>query len=405
MALLSCDISELCLGKPLLKPFCVSSTIRDALSALNKTECDTYLSVWNGSSSNKCVGKISTVDIICFLCREDNLCDPLSALESPVSVLLRHAHEGIVRHVDPNTSLLEALDLITVEGVQNLVVPIDSHTKYNNSSGYSISKKKKQLKSIYGCSGPLQGYCWLTQEDVLRFFFSYISFLSPLPTLSLRSLGLIRTQEDALTVGYHEPASSALDAIVLAHAQQTSVAVVSPDGKLIGEISPSTLATCNETIAPAIATLSAGDLLAYIDRGGPPRELVQLVKAMLRERGGDMDGMLELLGDGDSWSSSSSCSSDDELSSPKGPLLLQREFSSKRRWGGSSYSVRMVQQAAEEAIVCHGKSSLVAVMVQALAHRVNYVWVIEKDYTLAGIVTFSDILNVFREHLLASHSQ
>lgn len=101
MALLSCDVSELCLGKPLLKPFSVSLTIRDALSALKRCGFETYLSLWN--CNNKCIGKISTVDVICYLCRGDNLSDPLSALDSPVSVLLRHAPEGLVRHVEPNT--------------------------------------------------------------------------------------------------------------------------------------------------------------------------------------------------------------------------------------------------------------------------------------------------------------
>ena len=62
-----------------------------------------------------------------------------------------------------------------------------------------------------------------------------------------------------------------------------------------------------------------------------------------------------------------------------------------------SYSARMVRRA--EAIVCHPKSSLVAVMIQAIAHRVNYVWVIEDDCSLVGIVTFCEMLKVFREHL------
>ena len=43
--------------------------------------------------------------------------------------------------------------------------------------------------------------------------------------------------------------------------------------------------------------------------------------------------------------------------------------------------------------------SLVAVMIQAIAHRVNYLWVIEDDCSLVGIVTFSNMLKVFREHL------
>jgi hypothetical protein len=40
-------------------------------------------------------------------------------------------------------------------------------------------------------------------------------------------------------------------------------------------------------------------------------------------------------------------------------------------------------------------------MVQALAHRVSYVWVLEEedDCRLAGIVTFADVLRVFREQL------
>lgn len=63
-----------------------------------------------------------------------------------------------------------------------------------------------------------------------------------------------------------------------------------------------------------------------------------------------------------------------------------------------SYSARMGRRS-EEAIVCHPESSLVAVMVQALAHRVGYVWVVEEDYSLVGIVVLRDILKVFREQL------
>jgi CBS-domain-containing membrane protein len=38
-------------------------------------------------------------------------------------------------------------------------------------------------------------------------------------------------------------------------------------------------------------------------------------------------------------------------------------------------------------------------MIQAIAHRVNYVWVIEDDCNLVGIVRFYDMLKVFRESL------
>ncbi|KAL3627427.1 CBS domain-containing protein cbsx5 [Castilleja foliolosa] len=63
----------------------------------------------------------------------------------------------------------------------------------------------------------------------------------------------------------------------------------------------------------------------------------------------------------------------------------------------SSYSARMVRRA--EAIVCHPGSSLVAVMIQAIAHRVNYVWVIDNECGVVGIVTFANMLEVFRENL------
>ena len=65
------------------------------------------------------------------------------------------------------------------------------------------------------------------------------------------------------------------------------------------------------------------------------------------------------------------------------------------RLGG--YSARLVRRS--EAIVCYPWSSLVAVMIQALAHRVSYVWVVEEDGSLAGIVTFVGMLKVFRERL------
>ena len=68
-----------------------------------------------------------------------------------------------------------------------------------------------------------------------------------------------------------------------------------------------------------------------------------------------------------------------------------------RRPSSGSYR----RQSAEEPVVCRSASSLVAVMVQVLAHRVSYVWVLDEDddCRLAGIVTFADVLRVFREQL------
>ncbi|XP_010243996.1 PREDICTED: CBS domain-containing protein CBSX5-like [Nelumbo nucifera] len=114
-------------------------------------------------------------------------------------------------------------------------------------------------------------------------------------------------------------------------------------GKLIGEISPYTLASCDETVAVEITTLSVGNLMAYIDYGGPPEALVQVVKARLKER--KLEGMLEEF-------SLSSCSSDKESSSssPRAPLRLRRYS----RQG--SYSARMVGRA--EASLCTSTSSM-----------------------------------------------
>lgn len=130
--------------------------------------------------------------------------------------------------------------------------------------------------------------------------------------------------------------------------------------------------------------------MAYIDCGGPPEDLVKAVKARLKEK--NLEGMLEefniLTASGTSSSSWSSSSDEESLSSTSRSGRYSRSM---------SYSARMVRRA--EAIVCHPKSSLVAVMIQAIAHRVNYVWVVEDDCSLVGIVTFCNMLKIFREYL------
>lgn len=237
-------------------------------------------------------------------------------------------------------------------------------------------------------------FCWLTQEDVVRFLLSSIGLFSPIPALSIDALGIINT--NVLATNYHSSAHSALQLISHSITDGTSVAIVDEDGILIGEISHFTLSSCDETVAAAITTLSSGDLMAYIDCGGPPEDLVRVVKRRLKER--NLEGMLEEFSIKSSDSSlitnSTTSSSSDEEScfSPKASMS-----SLGRHSRSASYSARMVRRA--EAIVCHPKSSLVAVMIQAIAHRVNYVWVVEDDCSLVGIVTFSDMLKVFREQL------
>ncbi|KGN55142.1 CBS domain-containing protein CBSX5 [Cucumis sativus] len=398
VSLFSHDVSDLCLGKPPLRPLSLSATLADALLALQFSH-DYFVSVWDcrlpkrgctgavdgGAAGGdfeccRCVGKLCMVDVICYLCKEENLLSPSSALQASVSEILPQI-PGIVMHLEPSASLLEAIDLV-LQGAQNLVVPIKTRLGSNS--------RRKQLKnSTNGIHGGHE-FCWLTQEDIIRYLLGSIGLFSPIAALSLDSLGIICT--NALSVNYHSPASSAIGAISHSITNQTSVAVIDGDGILIGEISPFALAGCDKAVAAAIMTLSSGDLMAYIDCGGPPEDLVKVVKARLKDS--KLEGMLEEFTNSPSsiGSPSFTSSSSDEEFSPSP--------SSRRYRRSSSYSARITRRA--EAIVCHPRSSLVAVMIQAITHRVNYVWVIEDDCSLIGMVTFLDMLKVFREHLETS---
>ncbi|KAG6591973.1 CBS domain-containing protein CBSX5, partial [Cucurbita argyrosperma subsp. sororia] len=391
VSLFSHDVSDLCLGKPALRPLSLSATIADALLAL-KFSNDYFVSVWDcrfatsgcggGGAGDgefeccRCVGKLCMVDVIFYLCRDENLFSPAAALQASVSEILSQI-PGIVMHLEPSASLLEAIDLV-LQGAQNLVVPIK--TRLGSNSRRKHHKTPKNI--IHGG----REFCWLTQEDIIRYLLNSIGLFSPIAALSLDSLGVICT--NALSVNYHSPASSAIGAISCCIANQTSVAVVDDEGILIGEISPFALAGCDKAVAAAIMTLSSGDLMTYIDRGGPPEDLVKVVKARLKES--NLEGRLEEFTNSPSSTGSLSfTSSSDEEFSPSP--------SSRKCRRSSSYSARITRHA--EAIVCHPRSSLIAVMIQAIAHRVNYVWVIEDDCSLIGIVTFLDMLKVFREHL------
>ncbi|GAB4846383.1 hypothetical protein Ancab_025389 [Ancistrocladus abbreviatus] len=402
-------VSDLCLGKPALKSLSISSTVSDALLALKNSE-ENFISIWDCNHQNplsstainnnqtkiwsddfecQCVGKICMVDIICFLCRDEHaLSSPAlsSVLDSPVSVILPKT-SGLVKHLEPSSSFLEAIDLI-VGGAQNLVVPIKS-TK-------AIHSRRKQLPKTAAGHTTFHGgreYCWLTPEDVVGFILSRISLFSPLPALSIDSLDIIRS--DVLAIHYQAPATNALDAISQSLSDQTSVAVIDDDGSLINEISPSTFSASDETVAAAIMTLSCADLIAYMDWYRPPEDLVRVMRLRLKEK--HLDGLLSILDDEysiiSSPDASSASSSDDDSSSEtssRSPATMRLRRSSRYM----SFSGRR-----PEATICHPGSSVIAVMIQAIAHRTNYVWVVEDDCSLVGIVTFRAILKVFRDHI------
>ncbi|KAL1370757.1 hypothetical protein HN51_000959 [Arachis hypogaea] len=116
----------------------------------------------------------------------------------------------------------------------------------------------------------------------------FLTRASPINTLN------IIDHQNLFAVNYDDPASSALNLLSLFLIHQSSIAIVDPEGKFVREISPFMLNCCDEAVAPALATLSAGDLMAYIDCGGPPEDLVQIMKERLKEQ--NLGAALELLG-------------------------------------------------------------------------------------------------------------
>ncbi|KAL2341912.1 hypothetical protein Fmac_009852 [Flemingia macrophylla] len=356
------ELSDLCLGKPPLRSLSVADTVADALSALKRLD-DTFLTVWTchhsfltkhttaacASASCTCIAKICMVDIICFLSKPHNLSAPAPALHSPLSALVPDC-SPLVRHLPPSASLVEAIDVM-YEGVQNLVIPIATGKGNKNNKGTVHNDNTT--------------YCWLSQEDVFRYLLNSIGVFSPMPANPINTLGVIDTH-NLFAVGYDDPASSALDLLALSLIYQSSVAILDPNGKFVAEISPFRLNSCDDALVPALAVLSAGDFTSYIDCAGPPEDLLLLVDERLHHRN-----------------------------------LRHHHYSSSSSSGKHCKHAGYPGRAARrsEAIVCYRWSSLVAVMIQALAHRVSYVWVVEEDGTLTGIVTFQAMLKVFRDHL------
>ncbi|KAI5079428.1 hypothetical protein GOP47_0004907 [Adiantum capillus-veneris] len=425
IALLSHEVRDLILGKPSLLWLAASASVRSALVALKQNEDVCEISVWDcapGSHANqlhptkqhievddshptyapcRCIGKMCMQRIICYLASEKSLCNVAAALNEPVSVLLE-GNSTRIQHIDPEASLYEALTAIST-GAQNLVVQIsDSLKKHGHALKGSTSFNKKPMTEVLSVNGHNgHNYCWLTHEDVLRFLLGSISVFSPLPRMSIQDLGIIQT--DILMVGVDDEASSALEAIKFACLNQMAVAVVDKkegeDGpfQIVGEISCSTFQTCNETAAIALASLSVYDFITYVqDWRSTPDMLIEAMAEKLSKRSmlskctiKNQHDVSQLLHDLESWE----LSSDDEFGneSPTGPHDLLHthhltHFHSVTRAG--------CQKSHSGPIFCRPTSSLIAVLMQALAHREHYVWVTNEDSTLVGMVTFAGILSV-----------
>ncbi|KAJ1694157.1 hypothetical protein LUZ63_010855 [Rhynchospora breviuscula] len=385
VSLLSHEVSDLCIGKPPVRSLPITASVGEALAALKRCPDNELCIVGTDrlSSSEKKViaGKVGLADVICYLCSsDDNLVDPLGALNKPLSDLLLLKEIGgsgraIVCQIEPRASLFKAIDEI-LDGAGTLVVPIHSRASWRKHHSTTAE------------------FCWLTHEDLIRYLLGSISLFSHVATLSISSLILIRPI--TLSISQHEPAISAIPLLQQAISNGTSVAVLSDNGCLLGEISPPQLSSCDESVAAAIAALSAGEFLSYLEyqyHGFLPESFSNFIKTRLKEDG--LTGLMNLMEEVSSGSLlSSGSSSDEESVQHKGHL-------------GRTMSRGYGRRSPVEVVACSPESSLVAVIVQAIAHRVGYVWVVDggeefggqDEEKLVGIVTFSDILKVFREQL------
>ncbi|XP_062221060.1 CBS domain-containing protein CBSX5-like [Phragmites australis] len=387
-SLLSHVVSDLCIGRPKVLTLTPSTPVAAALAAL-RAGADPFAFVDAEPSSRAKRGaatayvKVSVAGILCYVCGDaGNLGDPAAALSRPVSAIAAVVG-GVAHRVDPQTSLLDAIDVLLTDGCQGLLVPLHARAR----------RKHHHVPSSDAVTAA--EYCVLTQQDIARHLFGSISHFSPVAALTVASLGLVRRDVHAVHVD-----DDALDAIPLLRrsiSDGTAVAVIADDDALVREICPGVLGSCDvESVSAAFAALSAGDVMTYIDCSlsqTSPEFPLRAVRAQLKDRG--LDAMAELM---DTWnaasapfspSSSSSSTSSDEESTLGRARRPRRVLSGSFGW-----------RSTEDVVACHAGSSLVAVMAQALAHRVGYVWVVdEASGALVGVVRFADVLSVLQEHL------
>ncbi|XP_020263436.1 CBS domain-containing protein CBSX5-like [Asparagus officinalis] len=384
--------SDLCIGKPSLRSIPITASVGEALVALREWgEAKLGVALGEKKSKDKAggiVGDICMVDVLCYLCSQQNIKCPVSALQNPVSVLLSKG-DGVVRAIDPDSRY--EFYIIIVDYLEffcrklllywmfwtSFLMRMCRPPCFTIDASFAFQKQKHQE------------FSWLTQEDLLRFFLNNISSSPPSPPLRRRRRLAAPTSSPS-TTSLRRPRPPPPPLALLDGRLRR---VVTDDRKLIGDIPPSILSGLfsDDTVAPAVASLSVAELMAYIDdccsHRSASEPALQRVKARLQEEG--LTGMLGFLEGNEVTFPMSPSSSDDDESVKKSRK--------PRRMRSGSYMGRR----SEEVAVCYEESSLVAVMVQALAHRVNYVWVVddEEEFGLVGIVTFQDMLRVFREQI------
>uniref|UniRef100_M8AR88 Uncharacterized protein n=1 Tax=Aegilops tauschii TaxID=37682 RepID=M8AR88_AEGTA len=344
-SILSHVVSDLCIGKPAVRVLPPSTPIAAALATL-RAGADPFVFVDAAPPDAKKTAVLSVVKV--------------SVAEILVLRLRRR--------------LLDAIDALLANNSHSLVVPL-----------HARARKKHHHVSA--------GYCVLTQQDIVRHLFGSISLFSPVAALSVSSLGLVR-RDDVHAVHVDDDALDAIPLLRRSIGQGTAVAVVADDDALVGEICPGVLGSCDdvESVSAAFATLSAGDAMTYIDcYFSPPEFLLRSIRAELTGKG--LHAMCDLMDAAyttDVGALSSSSTSSDEECLPLAPARRARKMSSGSfRW-----------RSTEDVAACHAESSLVAVMAQALAHRVGHVWVVDElSGALVGVVSCADVLAVLRDHL------
>ncbi|KAM0877313.1 hypothetical protein ACQ4PT_035574 [Festuca glaucescens] len=382
--LLTHDVSDLCIGKPALRWLRPSSTVAHAVAELDGGGPDAAAAVWDGKGTTTVAGRVRMSDVVLFLCSDSagnsNLASPAAALQATLADLLAAAGANAppVRCVEPHC---------TGSGAQSLVVPIHNHGRRAPSSAEGETMM-----------------CWLTVEDVVRFFLGSVALFSPTASRSVSDLGVV---SPVLSVAATDGALSAVAPLLrTALATHVSIAVVS-GGRIEGEISSSTLCSLDPSlVAAAFAALSAGELASFVDCVPTTREAaLRVVRSRLRRR--NLHGMLDLLDGTDPSSPFSSSSS--SSSSPFSSSSSSSSEDDDEDNGRATYNTRPTgkhgswskgRRAAREPISCRRGSSLVAVMAQAVAHRVTQVWVLGDEEDLVGVVGFLDVLRVLRRHLL-----
>ncbi|CAM0901758.1 unnamed protein product [Alopecurus aequalis] len=388
--LLTRDVSDLCIGKPPLRWLPPSSTVAEAITELDGSGPEAAVAVWDGHAKAAAgvAGRVCMPDVVLFLL--GNLASPAAALQATLADLLAAAGADAppIRRFEHHASLIQAVDAL-LGGTHSLVVPIRGTTNM----------------------------CWLTVEDVVRFFLGSVALFSPTASRSVADLGVVRPAT-ALSVAAGDDALSAVVPVLRAAlATHASLAVVSGGRSLEGEISPWTLCSSIDVslAAAAFAALSAGELASFVECGRAHQEAaLRVVRSRLRRR--KLLGMFDLLDGGRDvvdppspscssssslWTSSSasSCSSEDEEEEEH----VTSAYTSTRQGTSSGRWAKGTRPAAGQPIACRRGSSLVAVMAQAVAHRVTQVWVLDdENQELVGVVGFLDVLRVLRHHLLAS---